>query len=88
MEFYTAMKNYITHTHFKDHVRGTPGDERTYKLVRIGEGQIPIKAIVKQLLADGYKGYFSLEWEKKWHPELPGAEIAYPDFIRVMTGIN
>jgi sugar phosphate isomerase/epimerase len=85
MEFYKAMKEYIVHTHFKDHIRGKPGDEKTYQLCRIGEGQIPIKAIVKQLLADGYTGYFSLEWEKKWHPELPGAEIAYPDFVRVMN---
>jgi sugar phosphate isomerase/epimerase len=86
-EFYRPMKDLIVHTHFKDHVRG-PGDEKTYKLCRMGEGQIPIKAIVRQLLADGYKGYFSLEWEKKWHPELPGAEIAYPDFVRLMNEIN
>ncbi|MDR0877619.1 MAG: sugar phosphate isomerase/epimerase [Treponema sp.] len=88
VEFYRPLKHLIVHTHFKDHIRGTPGDEKTYKLCRIGEGQIPITAIVKQLLADGYKGYFSLEWEKKWHPELPGAEIAYPDFVRVLTGIK
>jgi sugar phosphate isomerase/epimerase len=85
LEFYKPMKEFIVHTHFKDHIRGTPGDEKTYKLCRMGEGQIPTKAIVKQLLADGYNGYFSLEWEKKWHPELPGAEIAYPDFVRVMN---
>ncbi|MDR3174073.1 MAG: sugar phosphate isomerase/epimerase [Treponema sp.] len=84
-EFYRPMKDLIVHTHFKDHVRGNPGDEKTYKLCRMGEGQIPIKAIVRQLLAGGYKGYFSLEWEKKWHPELPGAEIAYPDFVRLMN---
>jgi sugar phosphate isomerase/epimerase len=64
------------------------GNEKTYKLCRVGEGQIPIKAIVRQLLAGGYTGYFSLEWEKKWHPELPGAEIAYPDFVRVMNEAN
>ena len=87
MEFYRPMKWLITHTHFKDHIRGTPGDEKTYKLCRMGEGQIPIKAIVKQLLADEYTGYFSLEWEKKWHPELPGAEIAYPDFVRLMNEV-
>jgi sugar phosphate isomerase/epimerase len=88
IEFYRPMKEYIAHTHFKDHKRGTPGDEKTYTLCRIGEGEIPIKAIVKQLLDDGYKGYFSLEWEKKWHPELPGAEIAYPDFVRVLNSIS
>ncbi|MDR1902755.1 MAG: sugar phosphate isomerase/epimerase [Treponema sp.] len=85
MKFYSVMKDRIVHTHFKDHIRGNPADEKTYKLCQIGEGNIPIKAIVKRLLADGYKGYFSLEWEKKWHPDLPPAEIAYPEFIRVMN---
>jgi sugar phosphate isomerase/epimerase len=88
MEFYRPMKDLIVHTHFKDHIRGNPGDEKTYQLCRVGEGQIPIQAIVRQLLSDGYTGYFSLEWEKKWHPELPGAETAYPDFIRVMGEAN
>jgi sugar phosphate isomerase/epimerase len=88
LEFYRPLKDFIVHTHFKDHIRGTAGDEGTYKLCRIGEGEIPIKAVVRQLLADGYDGYFSLEWEKKWHPELPGAEIAFPDFVRLMGGIE
>lgn len=37
-------------------------------LCLIGEGVIPIKEIVKTLESDGYSGYMSLEWEKKWHP--------------------
>jgi hypothetical protein len=37
---------------------------------------------------DDYDGYFSLEWEKKWHPDLPEAEIAYPGFVRVMNSIG
>jgi sugar phosphate isomerase/epimerase len=88
MEFYKALKPYISHTHLKDHVRGKAGDESTYQLCLVGEGEIPIKAIVKQLLDGGYDGYFSLEWEKKWHPDLPDAEIAYPGFISVMNNIG
>ena len=87
MDFYQPMKDKITHTHFKDHIRGTPGEPKSFKLCRLGEGQIPILAIVNQLLSDGYSGYFTLEWEKKWHPELPDAEIAYPDFVRLLNGI-
>ena len=87
MEFYQPLKDLIVHTHFKDHIRGIPGDEKTYKYCRLGEGQIPVKAIVKQLLADHYTGYFCLEWEKKWHPELPEAEIAYPDFVRILSEV-
>ena len=83
MEFYKPMKNLIVHTHIKDHFRGTPGDYSTYKYCLPGEGNIPIKAIVKQLTDDGYTGYYCLEWEKKWHPELPDPEIAYPRFVKI-----
>jgi sugar phosphate isomerase/epimerase len=85
MEFYGPMKDLIVHTHFKDHKSGTPGDQKSYKHCALGEGRVPIKAIARQLLADGYSGYFCLEWEKKWHPELPDAEIAFPEFVRIMN---
>ena len=87
MEFYKPLKDLIVHTHFKDHIRGTPGDSKTYKYCRMGEGNIPVKKIVRQLLDDGYTGYFCLEWEKKWHPELPEPEIAYPDFVRILNEV-
>lgn len=83
MQFYAPLKKYIKHTHFKDHIRA--GGE--FKLCRLGEGDIPLVAIARQLLSDGYDGWFSLEWEKKWHPELPEAEIAYPDFVRLMKTV-
>jgi len=81
MEFYKPMKDLIVHTHIKDHIRGTPGDHDSYKYCLPGEGNIPVKAIAKQLTDDGYRGYFCLEWEKKWHPELPDPEIAYPKYV-------
>ena len=87
VEFYRPMKDLIVHTHFKDHRAGTPGDPSSFKHCGLGEGRIPIKAIVRQLLDDGYKGYFCLEWEKKWHSELPDPEIAYPDFVRIVNGV-
>jgi beta-glucosidase len=41
-----------------------------------GEGDLPIREMVNYLNENGYDGYFSLEWEKKWHPELPVLEDA------------
>ena len=29
---------------------------------------------------DGYKGYYSFEWEKLWHPELEDPETALADY--------
>ena len=87
MDFYRPMKDLITHLHIKDYIRGTPGGAKPSKHCRIGHGQVPIKAIVKQLLSDGYSGYLTLEWEKKWVPELAEAEIAFPEFVQFINEI-
>lgn len=82
MAFYSPMKDRIKHVHYKDQVR-----DAKFTLCRVGEGEIPLKAIARTLRDDGYEGYISLEWEKRWHPELPDASIAYPDFIKLMSEI-
>ena len=78
MEFYSAVKPFIKHMHIKDHVRDP------WKLVDIGKGDIPFVDICNQLEKDGYDGYFSLEWEKKWHPELGDLENVLKDFIELV----
>ena len=75
-EFYDAFREHIRHVHIKD-VRG---DE----LVLTGDGEIPIKNIVSHMISDGYSGAFSLEWEKKWHPELAEIEEALLSFKKIM----
>ena len=77
--FYEYIKPFIKHVHIKDHIR------EPLTLTDLGKGEIPIRAIVDRLLADGYEGYFSLEWEKKWHPELSDIESAIEDYQRIMA---
>ena len=77
--FYRAIRPWVRHIHLKDHIRI---DTKNTRLVPTGEGDIPLVPIVNMLLQDGYDGYFALEWEKKWHPELPEPEEEYPRFIR------
>lgn len=43
-------------------------------------GEFPAIECMRLLLNDGYTGWHSLEWEKMWHPELLGPEIALPLF--------
>jgi sugar phosphate isomerase/epimerase len=83
MAFYEPLMPFIRHVHVKDHRRAGGA----FQLCRPGHGDIPILKIVRQMLKDGYEGWFSLEWEKKWHPELPEPEIAYPDFIALMQQV-
>lgn len=45
-------------------------------------GEFPSCECLQLLLNDGYDGWHSLEWEKMWHPELLGPEVALPLFPR------
>lgn len=85
-DFYYVIKPYIKRVHIKDYIRQTKSAD--FKLTTIGNGQIPIKQIVTQLLEDEYLGYFSLEWEKKWHEDLPDISVALDSFVAVMSSFE
>lgn len=48
--------------------------------VLFGEGQFPAAETLRLLVDGGYRGWYSLEWEKAWHPELAGPDVALPPF--------
>lgn len=77
---YPKLKKYIRHTHIKDAIilDGKP----QYKF--LGEGEVPVFEAVDLLVKGGYKGYYSFEWEKLWHPELAEPEIAFADYPQKM----
>ncbi len=52
--------------------------------VLFGGGEFPIAQFVRLLKDGGYDGWLSLEWEKMWHPELTGPEVALPLFAKKM----
>ena len=81
LEFYHTVKPRLKHIHIKDHVRKADG---TFQLCHVGDGDIPLKAIVKKLTEDGYDGHLALEWEKKWVPELPDCETEFPFYHAFM----
>lgn len=77
---YPQLKKYIHHTHLKD--AKLDGDKINYVL--LGQGDTPIFDAIDILRKDGYKGYYSFEWEKLWHPEIAAPEIALADFPLAM----
>jgi sugar phosphate isomerase/epimerase len=83
-DMYRKLKNYIHHTHIKDAklVDGKP------QYVFMGQGVVPIFEAIRILVKDGYKGYYSFEWEKLWHPELAEPEMAFADYAKVMKQMN
>jgi len=80
VQVYQKIKKYIRHTHIKDG-KVTDGKEQ-YTL--LGKGEVPIFTAIDALKKGGYKGYYSFEWEKLWHPEIEDPETAFADYAKVM----
>lgn len=85
MPFYQLIRPYLKHIHIKDHIRNADG---TFTLCLPGQGDIPISKIVSKIERDGYEGYYSLEWEKKWHPELPEPGLALRTYLDLMKSLE
>ncbi|MCL2766666.1 MAG: AMP-binding protein [Peptococcaceae bacterium] len=80
----TTVENlgaYIKYVHAKDSV--IENGQLVYKF--IGEGDLPIPQIMNALRSINYEGYVSLEWVKKWAPELSDAGIVFPHFHNFMS---
>lgn len=73
---YKKLKSYIHHTHIKNAV--LEDDKITY--TRIAQGEVPVFEAIDLLYSGGYKGYYSFEWEKLWHPELGEPELALANY--------
>jgi len=72
-ETFAAIGAYVKLTHVKD---SKPGG--TYCL--LGEGDVPIREMLRLLKKSNYDGWINLEWEKRWIPELADPEIAFPQY--------
>jgi fatty-acyl-CoA synthase len=79
----TSMAAYaerLRHVHIKDGRKPADGGSN-WPLTLLGEGDVPIRAMIALLRSAGYAGWLSVEWEKKWHPHLASPEIALPQHI-------
>jgi sugar phosphate isomerase/epimerase len=59
-----ALAPYLAHVQVKD----VASAERRTPLP-LGDGTVPLAELYDQLHALDYRGWLSLEWESKWHPE-------------------
>lgn len=87
------LRPWVRNTHWKDACRTAPSAlmaeakiaekvRGAGMLVPVGEGVAPLADACELLLRDGYDGWWTLEWEKQWHPHIAGPEVAFPGFIR------
>jgi len=81
-EFTVAqLGKWIRHTHLKDSV--PEGKDRHYVLT--GKGDVPVKRQVEALVKINYTGFYCFEWEKVWHPDLLEPEVAFPNYVKVVS---
>ena len=80
VQVYEKLKKYIRHTHIKDAKLA----DGKINYVFLGQGEVPIFDAIDTLAKSGYKGYYSFEWEKLWHPEIAEPELAIADYSKVM----
>ncbi|MCR5296622.1 MAG: AMP-binding protein [Clostridiales bacterium] len=77
----TTIRNlggYVRHVHLRD------SDENlNYNL--IGEGTIPVPAMMNALYSIDYSGFISLEWKPEWIPDIPDREIIFAHFLNYMN---
>lgn len=55
------------------------------ELVALGEGEVPVRESLAALAAAGYDGWLTVEWEKRWHPELADPKVALPRELATLT---
>jgi sugar phosphate isomerase/epimerase len=79
-EVVEALGAHIGLVHVKD-------AEADGNLVPLGRGVVPVRECIERLRAVGYDGWWTVEWEKRWHPELAEPEQALPHELDVLWGL-
>jgi sugar phosphate isomerase/epimerase len=64
--------------------RRAPERDDGWQLVLLGEGEVPVREMLSRLTGGGYQGWVSVEWEKRWHPEIEPPEVALPQHLRLL----
>jgi sugar phosphate isomerase/epimerase len=77
------LRGRLLHVHIKDGRRPADGGPN-WDLTLLGEGDVPIRDILAALRTIGYDGWLSVEWEKKWHPDLAEPELALPQHATLL----
>jgi sugar phosphate isomerase/epimerase len=84
-DVYANLGRRILLAQVKDARRTMGGDGEDWELVLLGEGEVPVREMLGLLAAGGYPHWISVEWEKRWHPEIAEPEVALPQYRGVLA---
>jgi len=60
-------------------------EDGDWRLVLLGAGEVPVRDMLRLLAAGSYPHWISVEWEKRWHPEIEDPEVALPQHLDLLT---
>ncbi|HBL84626.1 MAG: xylose isomerase [Clostridiales bacterium GWF2_38_85] len=72
---------YVKYLHVKDSEKIDTKIE--YRM--IGYGDMPVSEVISSLKSLGFEGYLSLEWVKRWLPELQEPGIVFSHYLNYMS---
>lgn len=78
---YENIGRYVKYVHVKDSVM--QGGKLIYRMM--GYGDVPVYDCLKLLNDGGYDGYVTLEWVKRWNPDLESGGIVFAHYKNYMT---
>ena len=81
-EVYANLGSRILLAQVKDARRAADGG---WQLVLLGAGEVPVAEMLGLLQDGGYPHWISVEWEKRWHPEIEEPELALPQHLDLLT---
>ena len=76
-----TLKELIKHVHVKDSVK--KDDKVFYRMM--GFGDVPVLDALKELKKIDFDGFISLEWVKRWQPDLEEGGIVFAHFQSYMN---
>jgi fatty-acyl-CoA synthase len=80
----TTLRNldgHIKYLHIKDSVM--KDGQVSYRM--LGYGDVPVLDCLKQLSLNGFDGFVSLEWLKRWCPDLQEPGVVFSHYISYMS---
>jgi len=84
-EVYANLAGRILLAQVKDARRTATDDGDAWQLVLLGQGEVPVRQMLELLAAGGYRHWVSVEWEKRWHPEIEEPEVALPQHLALLA---
>ena len=73
----------IRHVHLKDSI--VEDGKVRYRMIL--DGDLPIESVVEELKKNHYDGYLSLEWLKRWEPDLEEPGVVFAHYVNHMRDL-